>query len=170
MMKLREDMKPTDGQTELQPLQQKDDPQEENESLEPPSTPQTININNEDIVDPTPTTTTTSPERDTTSNQESNGTPERKSRPQFKVSQMRNRATRSGTVPTRYTEHRSESCSPKRNVTIEGFLRKGERPPSVTPPKENGSSRPKLAAKAAEDSERPLRTVSKSRADQHEPP
>ena len=91
--------------------------------------------------------------------------PERKSRPQFKVSQMRNRATRSGTVPTRYTERRSESCSPKRNLTIEGFLRKGKRPPSVTPPKENGSSKPKMAAKAAEGSERPSRTASKSRAE-----
>ena len=127
MMKLRKDMKPTDGQTELQPLQQP--LHAENESLEPPSTPQTININNEDIVDLAPTTTTTLPERDTTLNQESNGTPERKSRPEFKVSQMKNRATRSGTVPTRYTEHRSESCSPKRNLTIEGLLRKGKRPP-----------------------------------------
>ena len=122
MMKLREDMKPTERRTELQPLQdqeednyqQKDDPLEESESLEPPSTPQTININNGDIVDSTPTTTTTSPERDTTSNQESNRTPECKSRPQFKVSQIRNRAKRSGTVPTRYTEYRSESCDYRR--------------------------------------------------------
>ena len=38
-------------------------------------------------------------------------------------------------------------------MTIEGFLRKGKRPPSVTPPKENGRSRLKLAAKAAEGSD-----------------